>query len=78
MQALTLQTTMAELLEECPAAGPVLARRGMACVGCVMAPFETVAEAALAYGADPAELLREVTGAPRDRRAAAARRRHAR
>lgn len=78
MQALTLQTTMAELLEECPAAGQVLARRGMACVGCVMAPFETVAEAARAYGADPVELLREVTGARCNRRGAAARRRHAR
>ena len=61
MRALTLQTTMAELLEDCPAAGAVLARRGMACVGCVMAPFETLGEAARAYGTDPDELLHAVS-----------------
>jgi hybrid cluster-associated redox disulfide protein len=60
MFAPTLHITMAELLAECPAAGQVLARRGMACVGCVMAPFETLGEAARAYGTDPGELLRAV------------------
>jgi hybrid cluster-associated redox disulfide protein len=65
MQPLTLQTTMAELLEECPAAGQVLARRGMACVGCVMAPFDTLGEAARAYGTDPDELLHAVSAVQR-------------
>lgn len=57
--------TMAELLAEYPAAGQVLARRGMACVGCTMAPFETLGEAAVAYAADPGELLQEVTAITR-------------
>lgn len=51
---------MAELLAGWPAASSVLAARGMACVGCAMARFETVGEAAVAYGFDPQELLREV------------------
>ncbi len=67
MRMLTLETTMAELLARRPEAGPVLARRGMACVGCVMAPFETIGEAARAYGADPEDLLRALSG-PRARR----------
>ncbi len=61
VRVLTLETTMAELLEECPEAGQVLARRGMACVGCDMAAFETLGEAARSYGVDPDELLRAVT-----------------
>ena len=68
MPVLTLLTTMAELLEECPKAGQALARRGMACAGCVMAPFETIGEAAVAYGVDPDELLHAVS-AVRDRKA---------
>lgn len=57
---LTVHLTMAELIEHWPSAAPVLARRGMGCVGCTMARFETVEEAAAAYGFDPEELLREV------------------
>lgn len=56
-----LQMTIAEVIAACPAAGAALGRRGMACVGCPMARFETVSEAAAAYGIDPAELLRGLT-----------------
>jgi hybrid cluster-associated redox disulfide protein len=56
----TTQLTLAQLLEDWPAAAAVLARRGMSCVGCTMARFETVDEAAAAYGFDPEELLVEV------------------
>ena len=52
--------TMADLLAGWPAAAPVLAKRGMACVGCSMARFETIEEAAIAYGFDPADLLDEI------------------
>jgi hybrid cluster-associated redox disulfide protein len=68
MPALTCDMTVAELLSGWPAAGPALARRGMACVGCAMATFETVGEAARAYGVDPEELLRAVASAARSRR----------
>ncbi len=42
--------TMAELMSGRPAVVPVLLRHGLACPGCVMAPFMTVREAAEAYG----------------------------
>lgn len=57
---LTVHLTMAELMAGWPAAVPVLGRRGMACIGCPMARFETIAEAAAAYGFDAEELLDEV------------------
>jgi hybrid cluster-associated redox disulfide protein len=59
-RSLGLQLTMAELIAGWPAAVPLLARRGMGCVGCTMARFETVAEAAAAYGFDPDALLTEI------------------
>ena len=58
--ALTITMTIAELISDWPGARAALTRRGMACIGCVMAPFETVEEAAVAYGFAPHELLREV------------------
>ena len=39
-----------------PAAARVFGARRMRCAGCTFAPFETVTEAALAYGIDPSEL----------------------
>ena len=59
----TLHTTMAELLAGWPAARAVVGRRGMACVGCAMARFETIAEAAEAYGFDAGQFLHEVNHA---------------
>ena len=59
-RSLGLQLTMAELIAGWPAVVPLLARRGMNCVGCTMARFETVAEAATAYGFDANELLTEI------------------
>jgi hybrid cluster-associated redox disulfide protein len=57
---LTVHLTMADLLAGWPEAGTVLGRRGMACVGCPMARFETIAEAAAAYEFDAEALLDEV------------------
>ncbi|HYE51095.1 MAG TPA: hypothetical protein VEB20_15975 [Azospirillaceae bacterium] len=53
---------VAVVLEVRPELGAVFLARGMACPGCVMAPFMTVAEAAAAYAVDPDELV----GALRD------------
>lgn len=60
-----LEMTIADLIAASPYAGAALARRGMACVGCPMARFETVTEAAAAYGANPVELLRDATAPAR-------------
>jgi hybrid cluster-associated redox disulfide protein len=56
----TVHTTIAELIDEWPAARAVLARRGMACVGCAMARFETIKEAARTYGFEAAQLITDV------------------
>lgn len=52
--------TMAELMRGRPAVVPVLLRHGLACPGCVMAPFMTVREAAEAYGLELGALLDEI------------------
>jgi hybrid cluster-associated redox disulfide protein len=56
----TIHVTMAELIATRPGARRALARRGMACVGCRMARFETLNEAAEAYHFDPQAFLREI------------------
>ena len=40
-----------------PGAARVLVDRGMHCVGCAIAPFETIAEACAIYGVPVEELL---------------------
>ncbi|GAP13364.1 hybrid cluster protein-associated redox disulfide domain [Longilinea arvoryzae] len=40
---------------------PVLLERRMACVGCCMARFETLADAAAIYGQDLHKLLADLT-----------------
>ena len=52
--------TIAEMLRRWPATARVLIGRRMACVGCEMNRFETIAEAAAAYGASTHELLRDL------------------
>lgn len=44
------QLTVAELLARWPQTIPVFLHHQMACVGCVMSPFETLADAAASYG----------------------------
>ena len=48
--------TVADVLAATPRAARVFLDRGMHCPGCPFAPFETVAEAAFAYGVDLQEL----------------------
>jgi hybrid cluster-associated redox disulfide protein len=61
----TLETMIvAEVMNRWPETVPVFVRRRMACPGCVMAPFMTVAEASKEYGvkasAFAAELAAEI------------------
>lgn len=53
-------STIQALLDAHPPAAPVLMRHGMACVGCAMADFETLAEAAREYQVDLSGLLEEL------------------
>lgn len=55
--------TIAEVLAFPGRAAEVFGRRQMACVGCTMAPFDTVAEAARVYGVEPERLAAELGSA---------------
>lgn len=51
------QLTVAEILQRWPDLYPVFKAEGMgACLGCPIAPFESVAEAAVACRQDPARV----------------------
>jgi hybrid cluster-associated redox disulfide protein len=53
---------VSDLLATWPAAARVLVRHHMHCVGCKIAPFESLKEACEAYGIDPEKLLQELKG----------------
>jgi hybrid cluster-associated redox disulfide protein len=55
--------TVQAVLNAWPATKDVFIRRRMACVGCVLAPFMTIAEAAIAYGIEPDTLEAELRAA---------------
>jgi len=61
--------TVAEVLERWPATAAVFGERCMACLGCAMAPFDTIGEAAAVYGIQVegflAELQRATSGEER-------------
>lgn len=59
LQSMTVDAVMARW----PATVAVFNRCRMACPGCVMAPFMTVAEAARAYGLDADGLGADLTAA---------------
>jgi hybrid cluster-associated redox disulfide protein len=50
-------TTVAELLRDWPETIPVFLRFNMACVGCGMAAFEHLADAAKIYNIPPEQFL---------------------
>lgn len=57
---LEVNLTVAEVLARWPQTIPVFIHHRMACVGCVMAPFETLTEVALVYHLDLDCFLREL------------------
>jgi hybrid cluster-associated redox disulfide protein len=61
-----LQDPVSTALATSVAVVNVFVRRRMACPGCAMAPFMTLAEAATAYRIDPQMLLAEVQAAVQD------------
>jgi|AutmiccommuBRH23_1029490.scaffolds.fasta_scaffold03791_9 hybrid cluster-associated redox disulfide protein len=60
---LTAETNIADALSLGAGAAMALVRRGMACPGCAMAPFMSLAEAAASYGVPADQLLEEIRGA---------------
>ena len=59
----TADLTVAEVLKRWPSAGRAFSRLGMACPGCAMAPFDTLAEVAAVYGIRAQALLAELRNA---------------
>ena len=57
---LTADLTAAEVMERWPETIPIFFRYRMACVGCPIAPFETLADVAVAYGLDRECLVNEL------------------
>ncbi|HZR26682.1 MAG TPA: DUF1858 domain-containing protein [Vicinamibacterales bacterium] len=53
-------TTIAEVLATYPAAARILVRHHMHCVGCDIAPFETIGEACVIYGVAVEDLFAEI------------------
>lgn len=59
--AQVVNALVADVLATHPATAGVFVRHRMGCVGCTFARFETVGEAAAAYGLDSQELARSVS-----------------
>ncbi len=60
--------TVADILARSPHAARVLLDRRMHCVGCAIAPFETIAEACAIYGVSVDRLLLDLAGSIEDER----------
>lgn len=58
-----LSMLVADVMERWPQTVLVFNRRRMACPGCAMAPFMTVAEAARSYDLPAEDLARDLLGA---------------
>ena len=57
---LTADLTVAQVMDRWPETIPIFFRYRMACAGCPIAPFETVAEVAAIYGLDLECFLNEL------------------
>jgi hybrid cluster-associated redox disulfide protein len=63
MNDLHSQLTVESLLRRFPDAARVFLGRGMACPGCAMAPFESLAEVTAVYRVELGRFLEEIEGA---------------
>jgi hybrid cluster-associated redox disulfide protein len=63
--AQVLNALLSDVLAENPATAGVFVGRGMGCVGCPFARFETVADAAATYQLNPDEFARALAEALR-------------
>jgi hybrid cluster-associated redox disulfide protein len=60
IESLTASMTVGDVLLKRPFAARILVNHHMHCVGCAIAPFETVAEACEIYGVSVGDLLAEL------------------
>ena len=66
-ESLTASTTVADVLLKRPFAARILVNHRMHCVGCAIAPFETLAEACEIYGVSLEDLLAELNATTMER-----------
>ena len=55
-QAINKNMTFGDLLKKFPQAGPILASRGLHCIGCHISVFETLEQGMKAHGMSDTEL----------------------
>ncbi len=60
MAKINKKMTFGEIIRKNPDAIPILLNKGMHCIGCGMAVYETLEEGALAHGIDPDEVVAEI------------------
>jgi hybrid cluster-associated redox disulfide protein len=65
IQAASENDTVANILASSPHAARLLLDRRMHCIGCAIAPFETIAEACAIYGVSVDTLLLDLIGLDR-------------
>ena len=53
-------TSLAEIIENCPEAMPAFQAIGMHCMGCALASGENVEQACAVHGVDPDEFVAEL------------------
>jgi hybrid cluster-associated redox disulfide protein len=58
--AITIDSTIADLLREKPESAAILQNFGMGCLGCAIANNETVREAAMVHGIPLEELAKKL------------------
>jgi len=57
---ITRETSLAEIIENCPEAMPAFQAIGMHCMGCAMASGENVEQACIVHGVDPDEFVADL------------------
>ncbi|HWB53703.1 MAG TPA: DUF1858 domain-containing protein [Tepidisphaeraceae bacterium] len=67
LSLLTPELTIESILDACPEAARVLLRHGMACVGCAIAPYETLRQAANEYALEVEQLFDEIRAVQSER-----------
>ena len=59
-KAIAKSMTFGEIMEKNPKAGEILMNKGLHCIGCHMAMYETLEQGALMHGLNPDKLVKEL------------------
>ncbi|MBW2990588.1 DUF1858 domain-containing protein [Candidatus Woesearchaeota archaeon] len=59
-EPVTKEMVIGEILEKHPGSAKIMMKHGMHCIGCHVATWETIEQAATAHGINIAQLLKEL------------------